>query len=74
MECDITMTDKELQKPELKKVAKRMFPIAQDRINAGKCPLCKAEINGIDDFKDEASIREYYISGMCQACQDASFI
>ena len=73
MECDITMIDKELPKPELRSVAKKMFPIAQDRINAGKCPLCNAKINGIDDFRDEASIREYKISGMCMACQDKTF-
>ena len=67
------MTDKELQKPELRPAAKKMFPIAQDRINAGICPLCGAEINGVDEFKDEASIREYGISGMCMACQDKAF-
>lgn len=67
------MADEELQKPELKKVAKKMFPIAQDRINAGKCPLCNAEINGVEEFKDEASMREYGISGMCQKCQDETF-
>jgi hypothetical protein len=67
------MTDKELQRPELNPVAKKMFPIAQDRIDAGKCPLCNAEINGVDEFRDELSIREYGISGMCQSCQDKTF-
>lgn len=67
------MLDKELHITKLKPIAKKMFPIAQDRINAGKCPLCNAEINGVDDFKDEASIREYGISGMCQECQDKTF-
>lgn len=67
------MPDKELQKPELKPIAKKMFPVAQDRIDAGKCPLCKAKINGVDDFKDAASIKEYSISGLCQSCQDKTF-
>jgi len=67
------MPDKELHKPKLSPIAKKMFPIAQDRINAGKCPLCKAEINGVDNFKDGASIREYEISGLCQECQDKTF-
>ncbi|MHA1287201.1 MAG: hypothetical protein ACTSPB_07320 [Candidatus Thorarchaeota archaeon] len=67
------MTSKELHKPKLNLIAKKMFPIAQDRINAGKCPLCNAEINGVDEFKDEASFREYGISGMCQKCQDKTF-
>ena len=67
------MTPKELQKPKLNPIAKKMFPIAQDRINAGKCPLCGTGINGVDDFKDPASIREYSISGLCQSCQDKTF-
>jgi len=67
------MTDKELQRPRLRPATKKMFPIAQDRINAGRCPLCNAEINGIDDFKDEASIREFGISGMCIKCQEKTF-
>lgn len=67
------MPDKELQKPELKSITKKMFLIAQERINAGRCPMCNVEINGVDDFKDEASIREYGISGFCQRCQDETF-
>jgi len=67
------MKSNELQRPELKPIAKKMFPQAQDRINAGRCPLCNAEINGVEEFKDEASIREYGISGMCMACQDKTF-
>ena len=73
MEVVEVMTDKELPVPELNPVAKKMFPVALDRINAGRCPLCNAEINGVDDFKDEASNREYEISGMCSACQDKIF-
>ena len=67
------MVSKELPIPELNPIAKKMFPEAQSRINAGKCPMCGAEINGADDFKDELSIREYGISGTCQECQDMIF-
>ena len=67
------MPSKELPIPELNPVAKMMFPEAQNQIDAGKCPLCGAEINGRDDFKDQLSIDEYLISGMCMKCQDKTF-
>ena len=67
------MVTKELPTPELSPVAKKMFPEAQNQIDAGKCPLCGAEINGVEEFRDEASIREYGISGLCTKCQDKTF-
>ena len=39
----------------------------------GTCPTCGASINGLDDFTDELSRREYAISGLCQECQNATF-
>jgi hypothetical protein len=36
----------------------------------GYCPLCSAEVH---EFRDEGSLREYRISGMCQGCQDGIF-
>lgn len=38
-----------------------------------QCPLCEAKIN-TNDFKDELSLKEFIISGMCQKCQDRIFI
>lgn len=38
-------------------------------IEAGKCPFCQKQIDK-SQFKDEKSIDEYNISGMCQKCQD----
>jgi len=35
-----------------------------------ECIICKGQINS---FRDELSIREYKISGMCQDCQDETF-
>lgn len=35
-----------------------------------KCNFCGKEIEG---FKDELSVKEYKISGLCQECQDAVF-
>ena len=38
-------------------------------------PWANAQIpaDGFFMFRDELSAREYYISGMCQACQDGVF-
>lgn len=69
----VSMTSNELPIPKLNSITKMMFPTAQIRINAGRCPLCNNKINGVDDFKDELSIREYSISGMCAACQNKTF-
>ena len=38
-----------------------------------KCPFCKKEIKGREDFRDELSWKEYQISGLCQECQDKTF-
>ena len=37
-----------------------------------KCVFCKEPIN-MDDFEDEISKREYFISGICQKCQHEVF-
>jgi len=42
------------------------------RIENNKCPTCNSDII-IEDFKDELSVKEYRISGMCQKCQDEVF-
>ena len=39
-------------------------------INENKCTMCgKSAV----EFKDSLSIKEYSISGMCQACQDSVY-
>jgi len=43
-----------------------------DKVAAGKCPFCHKEVSP-DDFRDELSLKEYKISGLCQACQDKTF-
>ena len=42
------------------------------RVENRQCPLCGEKIN-TDDFKDELSLKEFTISGMCQKCQDKFF-
>lgn len=27
----------------------------------------------LDEFRDALSVKEFYISGLCQECQDAAF-
>ena len=39
----------------------------------GKCPLCGKEIDVSNEFRDSLSIKEYFISGICQKCQDIGF-
>lgn len=41
-------------------------------VNMGKCPGCKEKVNP-EDFRNEISVREYKISGLCQECQDNIF-
>lgn len=38
----------------------------------GQCPICEEKIKE-NSFKDELSIKEFKISGMCQSCQDRFF-
>jgi hypothetical protein len=42
------------------------------RVKRGLCPTCGIEIDE-NSFKDELSLREFRISGMCQKCQDSVF-
>jgi len=54
---------------------KPIFTLFQDKknlIQERKCPECESKIL-LDSFKDEISITEYSISGLCQTCQDEIF-
>lgn len=48
------------------------FNDEMDKVNQSKCPLCGEKIN-FDDFKDELSLKEFTISGMCNQCQSKFF-
>jgi len=43
-----------------------------DKVKEGKCPTC-GKIIDISLFKDELSLKEFRITGMCQDCQDEVF-
>jgi len=49
------------------------FGDAVDDVEAGTCPFCKKAIHPNKEFKDELSLKEYRISGLCQECQDKTF-
>lgn len=42
---------------------------------SGKCPFCGKDmtIDANKSFKDDRSLKEYEISGLCQDCQDDFF-
>jgi hypothetical protein len=43
-----------------------------DKVKAGNCPFCSKPVE-LDTFRDELSLKEFKISGMCQKCQDSFF-
>lgn len=56
--------------PDLSKPVFALFPEAADRIIMNRCPLCNDKVGS---FKDEISMKEFSISGLCQNCQDNTF-
>ncbi len=38
----------------------------------GRCPMC-GEFVTPEEFRNEVSMKEFLISGMCQDCQDDTF-
>jgi hypothetical protein len=49
------------------------FAEAVKDVENGVCPFCKKVIVPSREFRDEASLEEYKISGLCQKCQDKYF-
>ena len=41
-------------------------------VSKGKCPFCHVQVDP-SKFRNEITLREYKISGMCQECQDGFF-
>ena len=41
-------------------------------VEKGKCPFCKKQVDP-GKFKDELTLKEYRISGICEECQDGFF-
>lgn len=49
-----------------------LFPEMGAMRDMGLCPHCGIAVNP-GDFRDVISLKEFDISGMCQACQDDFF-
>ncbi len=43
-----------------------------DLVEKGKCPFCKKQVDP-GKFKNELTLKEYSISGMCEECQNEFF-
>jgi len=43
-----------------------------DLVNQSKCPFCHKQVDP-GKFRDELTLKEYQISGICQECQDDFF-
>ena len=56
--------------PEIMKSAG--FEEELKNVNLDLCPFCRIKVNP-EDFQDELSKKEYFISGLCQSCQDKMF-
>lgn len=57
-----------------KELVRQVFPEMVERVEKGYCPTCDCnEKIKMEDFRDELSVKEYKISGMCQDCQDRVF-
>lgn len=51
---------------------RKMFPTQLKNIDEGKCASC-GKLIVATEFRDDISVKEYGISGMCQECQDGVF-
>ena len=59
--------------PELESVISAITGVdRREAITSKTCPCCGSAVT-LDSFKDELSLKEFHISGMCQTCQDSVF-
>ena len=50
-----------------------LFPKAKIARDNKRCPFCDKPINPETDFRNDQSKKEFFISGLCQKCQDGVF-
>ena len=53
-------------------IAAHMGVDRRQAITSKPCATCGQDVT-LDSFKDELSLKEFHISGMCQTCQDSVF-
>ena len=61
---------KESKKEMLKSLG---FSEEVKNIEKNVCAFCGTDKVKPEDFRDNISLREYYISGLCQTCMDKIF-
>lgn len=66
------------QNPELAsmhdQVSRALGMLTRDEAwNQRVCASCKQPVNPDTDFKDSVSVSEYWITALCQGCQDTLF-
>ena len=59
--------------PEIRAIEPEQQPATHPTKEEYPWPNSQIPADGFFMFRDELSAREYYISGMCQACQDSVF-
>lgn len=57
--------------PQIVHLLNKMYPRDVSIAN-NQCVFCRSRVNE-QSFRDQISLREFRISGMCQACQDGTF-
>ena len=62
----MVMERSETMQKSIDRLTENMF----GKTEKGHCVFCKEKING---FRNELSLEEFYISGICQKCQDEIF-
>ena len=67
--CNTRNNLEEQMNEALRDIFAEMVKAAAD----GICPFCGKKVN-TEDFKDELSRQEFRISGLCQKCQDETFV
>jgi len=50
-----------------------LFPEQMSNRDNCRCATCGKNMLHLDNFRNEASKKEYKVSGMCQECQDKTF-
>ena len=60
--------------PEVEDMLTKLFGVnRRESITSKVCVSCGAENLTEESFRDELSLREFHISGLCQTCQDSVF-
>lgn len=61
-----------MRSKKMQEFLEKVFPEETKAVSEGRCPSCK-ELVDRTSFRDNLSVQEYHISGLCQQCQDKVF-